>query len=79
MQSGAVTGFRHLFSILKINYKEKLIKSKKQKEYWANLTNEDKKKISDERKSRMKTSAKVVAALEKGRESLRKKGVKNII
>ena len=63
-----------IFSYLKVyTDEEKLIKSKKQKEYWENLTNEEKNKISDERKSRMKTSTKVVAALEKGRESLRKK------
>jgi group I intron endonuclease len=63
-----------IFSYLKVyTDEEKIIKSKMQKEYWAKLTNEDKTKISDERKSRMKTSAKVVAALEKGRELLRRK------
>lgn len=63
-----------LFSYLKVyTDEEKLIKSKKQKEYWANLSSEDRTKISNERKSRMITSKKVRDALEKGREILMKR------
>lgn len=63
-----------IFSYLKVyTEEEKKELSRKQKEYLAKLSIDDKKKISDERKSRMKTSPKVVAALEKGKESLGKK------
>jgi group I intron endonuclease len=52
---------------------EKKVLSNRQKEYWANLTEDQRKQISEERKSRMTTSQKVVDALEKGRELLKKR------
>jgi group I intron endonuclease len=68
-----------IFSYLKVyTDEEKQNISKRQKEYWANLTNEQRNKISQERKNRFRKSSvtisqKVRDALEKGRQQLRKK------
>jgi group I intron endonuclease len=56
------------FSYLKVyTDEEKQVVSKRQKEYWAKLSEEERLKISNERKSRLITSQKVKDALEKGR------------
>jgi group I intron endonuclease len=63
-----------LFSYLKVyTDEEKQFISKKQKEYWAKLSDEERLKISNERKGRNITSQKVIDALEKGRELNRKR------
>ena len=60
--------YNPIFSYLKrYTDEEKEIKRKQQKEHWANLTSEEREKICQERKSRLKTSEKVRNALEKGR------------
>jgi group I intron endonuclease len=67
------------FSYLKVyTQEEKEQISKKQKEYWANLTEEQREKISEERKNRVVTSEKVKIALEKGRKLLNKKVGKKV-
>lgn len=66
-----------IFSYLKkYTEEEKQIISKKQKQYWANLTDEQRDKISEERKNRIKNievSSKVIEALKIGREILKKR------
>jgi group I intron endonuclease len=52
----------------KYTEEEKKLISEKQKAYWAQLTDEEKEKISIQRKNKAKTSQKVRLALEKGRE-----------
>ncbi len=63
-----------IFSYLKkYTDEEKQNISKKQKEYWANLSDEQREKISEERKGRINLSEKVKNALQKGSGMLRKK------
>jgi group I intron endonuclease len=61
-----------IFSYLKVySDKEKSLISERQKKYWAKLSDEDRKKISDERKQRIRSnpvSEKIIAALKKGRD-----------
>jgi group I intron endonuclease len=63
-----------IFSYLKVyTDEEKIGISKKQKEYWSNISEEERKVISDERKSRINASEKVKLALERGREVIKKR------
>ena len=52
---------------------QKKVISERQKAYWARLTDEERKKISEERKNRLIISEKVKLALAKGREKGREK------
>lgn len=66
-----------IFSYLKVyTNEEKVLISEKQKKYWKELSDEDKKKISDERKSRLITSEKVRQSLKMGSTANRKKVAK---